>query len=582
MPSERAMSSMSMAGGLSPFGAIERCPLFAGLERSDLLSVGMSMRPRSLEPGEELYRAGDRGDRLFVIVAGLAQVIPAATRGEEAAPVAKLRRGDVTGATSLVTREPQAATVVAAAPMEVLELEREAFEDLTRRFPAILVNAIRILSRRLARSYARGAEESERGEAVGLIFGASLAEAADQAVEAAAAASPRPVASVDTRGGFHDAVARLDELLDGHGTVVVTARAEGRSAPVLLDHVDRAVALVEDESEAERVAGGRRLEVVLVGDGPSRPGSAPPVVRILGRDRANGPLDPGDAAWLGRCLSRTKLGLALGAGGAKGYAHVGALQVLEQAGYAVDCVAGSSIGAIVGAYLALGMDAPEIERTLRDAFDPDTVAEVFQLSLSGASTGLERITEIFRETTGARSFDDVLLPLVVMSVDLTERAPAPLRQGALWEALLAATALAGMFPPHERDGHRLVDGLALVPVPTGSVYEEGADLVVSVNLMPRETLPAWPGQPPPPPKERKRKGSAMLETILEVMDVSQLEDSNRHAELADVVVNPRFGPSSWRDFHLADLFLAAGREAMREQLPALEALASPQSASVSS
>jgi hypothetical protein len=68
----------------------------------------------------------------------------------------------------------------------------------------------------------------------------------------------------------------------------------------------------------------------------------------------------------------------------------------------------------------------------------------------------------------------------------------------------------------------------------------------------------------------------MLETILEVMDLSQLEDSVRHAELADVVVHPRFGPASWRDFHLADLFLAAGREAAEQQLPALRALATPQ------
>jgi len=572
---------MSMASGVSPFGALERCPLFAGLQHSDLVTVGISMRPRSFEAGAELYRAGDRGDRLFVVVDGLAQVVPAVPAGEEPPPVARLRRGDVTGATSLVTGEPQASTVVAAAPTEVLELEREAFEELTDRFPAILVNAIRILSRRLARSYARVADEGERGEAVALIFGPSLAAAAAQGVEAASAASPGPVASLDTRGGFHDAVEQLDELLERHRTVVVSARAEGRSAPVLLDHVDRVVLLVEDEREAERLMDeSRPAEVVLVGEGPSRP-APQPVVRILARGDGNGSLGAGDAAWLGRHLTRTKLGLALGAGGAKGYAHVGALQVLEEAGYTVDCVAGSSIGAIVGAYLAGGMNAAAIERTLREAFDPDTVAEIFQLSLAGTSTGLERMTAILRETTGDRSFDDLLLPLVAMSVDLTERAPAPLREGKLWEALLAATALAGMFPPHERDGHRLVDGLALVPVPTGSVYEAGADVVVSVNLMPRETLPTWPGQPPPPPKQPKRKGSAMLETILEVMDLSQLEDSNRHAELADVVVNPRFGPASWRDFHLADLFLAAGSEAMREQLPALEPLAKPRSAGVS-
>jgi hypothetical protein len=96
-----------------------------------------------------------------------------------------------------------------------------------------------------------------------------------------------------------------------------------------------------------------------------------------------------------------------------------------------------------------------------------------------------------------------------------------------------------------------------------------------VNLMSRETLAAWPGQEPPPPEEEK-PGSRMLKTLLEVMDLSQLDTSVRHAALADVVVTPRFGPGSWRDFQLADLFLAAGREAAEAELTSLRSLARPQ------
>ena len=107
-----------------------------------------------------------------------------------------------------------------------------------------------------------------------------------------------------------------------------------------------------------------------------------------------------------------------------------------------------------------------------------------------------------------------------------------------------------------------------------ALAEEGFQL-----LMSRETLPAWPGQEPPPPAE-ERLGSRMLETLLEVMDVSQLDTSVRHAAQADVVVTPRFGPSTWRDFELADLFLAAGRQAAQEQLSALQSLARPQAAAV--
>ena len=141
---------------------------------------------------------------------------------------------------------------------------------------------------------------------------------------------------------------------------------------------------------------------------------------------------------------------------------------------------------------------------------------------------------------------------------------------------MAATALAGMFAPYPRDGHRLVDGLALVPVPTGAVIQDGADVTVAVNVISAETLPVWPAGPAPePPPERRRRG--VLDDLLEVMDLSQLSESVRHTALADVPVTPRFGPGEWRDFHLADQFLAAGRVAAEEQLPALRSLASPAS-----
>ena len=161
-------------------------------------------------------------------------------------------------------------------------------------------------------------------------------------------------------------MARLDDELADKSTVLVAARAEGRSAPLLLEHVDRALILVEDERDAAHF--------------PARPGLE--VRRVV---RQAGKIPPAELAWLGRHLSGTKLGLALGAGGAKGFAHVGALQVLEEAGYTVDYVSGSSIGAIVGAYLALGMDAAQIDRTLRESYTPETVAEVFKLSLGGGS-----------------------------------------------------------------------------------------------------------------------------------------------------------------------------------------------------
>jgi NTE family protein len=211
---------------------------------------------------------------------------------------------------------------------------------------------------------------------------------------------------------------------------------------------------------------------------------------------------------------------------------------------------------------------------LRRSFDTVTVEKIFgRPTLAGSVDGVEVMGRIFRQTTDERTFADTAIPLVVMAADLTDRSPAPLRLGPLWEALLATTALAGVFPPRERDGHRLVDGLALVPVPTGCLHDCGADITVAVNLIARETLPRWPGADVPAPLPERRRRPGMLETLLEVMDLSQLDTSAGHAGLADVVITPRFGPCHWRDFHLADHFLAAGRAAAEEQLGLLQSLA---------
>jgi NTE family protein len=579
-------------------------PLFAGLAEPELGAIAEQMRSRAFAAGEQICAAGERSDRLWLITGGLVHVLAGSADAAAGEVLARQRKGDVVGAQGAVTGEPRTATVVAAIASSALELDAERFLALAQRFPAILINLIRIQSESLVRANARRVER-QRGEAVALLSGPAMAATAARVAHLARDASPRPVVWLDRRLSFAGALTAAGDLTDEHATVLLPGELDPETVAVLLDDVDRVVALVGSAGEAERLGAlarapdtrGAQVEAVLVGEeavAASRdwpPGAPIRVVRTCPRAdpgatsaAANGvgpappnnvQMSPADEAWLARHLTRTKLGLALGAGGAKGYAHVGALEVLEEAGYVVDYVSGSSIGAIVGAYLALGMDAAEIDATLRGTFDADNVAELFKTSLGGGGSALEAMSRLMRESTAERSFADTLIPLAVMTVDLTDRAPAPLREGPLWEALLAATALAGVYPPHERGGHRLVDGLALVPVPTGAVFEDGADLAVSVNLMGAEVLAEWPEQPElPPARERKARGGT-LDTLLEVMDLSQLETSARHAELADVTITPRFGPAHWRDFHLADLFLAAGRRAALEQLPALQALSTP-------
>jgi len=170
-------------------------------------------------------------------------------------------------------------------------------------------------------------------------------------------------------------------------------------------------------------------------------------------------------------------------------------------------------------------------------------------------------------------FDDLPVPLAVMTADLNAKQPFVFRSGALEDALHAALSIPGLGPPFERSGQRLIDGVAISPVPTHVLNDMGADISVSINLMSREELERWPEEGEIAPIEKHR--SKTLDPMIEVLIMLQLDTSMRNAAAADVVITPLFAPSSWRDIHLADRFEAAGRRAAEMQLPVLRGLARP-------
>jgi predicted acylesterase/phospholipase RssA len=574
--------------------ALGRSQLFAGLSPEELDLVAERMRPRTFSQGEQLCRAGDPSDRIWLITGGLVNWSAGTTAGGGEIEL-RMRKGDVIGAQDAITRAERTATVVASTLTSTLELDAESLFELARRYPQILINVIQTQRDRLFRASARSAAmfsatarstAGSRGEEIGLVAGPSLTGVVSRIIAAARTASPRPVNQIDRSLSFAGALTASDELASENATVLIAGDLDSDQLGVMLDEVDRVVALAGTAEEAERLgrvaaaSEGRRLELVLVSDQAREASRMWPlsVARMVVRECERQPgfaLADADVAWLARHLTRTKLGVALGAGGAKGYAHVGFLKVLEEAGYTVDYAGGSSIGGFVATQLALGYDAGEIDARFRETFSAENVGKLFSSPLVG-SAGLETLTGMLKQATDQRFFSHTRIPLVILAADLADRVPVAQRQGPLWEALLAGLSVAGVFPTQERNGHRLIDAIALVPVPTAAVIEDGADVVVAVNLLGAEGLERWPGvEPEPEPEPQKRRRRGPLDTMLEAMDLSQLDTSARHAALADVVITPRFGPAEWRDFNQADHFLEAGRTAAREQLPALEALARP-------
>ena len=227
-----------------------------------------------------------------------------------------------------------------------------------------------------------------------------------------------------------------------------------------------------------------------------------PTLAGLPVPRAVRPGHPEDLEWLGRHLARTKLGLALGGGGAKAYAHIGVMQVLEDAGVAVDYLAGASAGALVGALLAMGLGAARAETSMRRHMTAENCTILMKGMLGGAEP-VNLLTRLLREMTQDCTFEDLKTPLVVLTVNADTRRPYPITSGPVWEAVLASWSLPGAFPPYIRDGQRLVDGVVMAPVPTSYVMQAGADVTVGIDVL-SGALPAWPGEDPPDPNAPRR------------------------------------------------------------------------------
>jgi NTE family protein len=563
-----------MADGVST--TLPPLHLLAGLEPQTAAEILTRMSRRRFDAGQYVCRQGDTGDSLYLVIDGLVEIW--LEQDGERELIARLRAGDAVGEMSLLTGEPRVASVVAAVPTQILEFDANTFAGVLAEYPVVLRNVALTLIERQKLANKQILLRQERGEAVALVMGERTADLVNQAIAAAERASPRPVAVIDMTGRvakpsiaapcIADVLTVLDRMLAAHCTVIVTVDHRQSDLHLLLRELDRTVYLLA-EAEARRLRTSIEsphvvAEWILIGrhERGARSGLAPlRAIPLSASER--------DRRWLGRHLSRTKLGLALGAGGAKGYAHVGALKVLEDAGYEIDCVTGVSFGAIAGSCIAMGMDAGQLRDRLDHLLSLDVCGPYFRLVADPKVEGPQVFYRALAELAGERTLESLSIPLGILTADLNAHLPHAFIEGPLYGAL----AIPGLAPPYQQGKCRLIDGVTISPVPVELARQLGADITVAVNLMSRDHLHAWPaGRPGPAPATQP---AHHLDPVVETIIMLQTDTSIRNADQADVTITPRFAPSSWRDIHLGKLFEEAGRDAALAQLGKLQSVARP-------
>jgi NTE family protein len=314
--------------------------------------------------------------------------------------------------------------------------------------------------------------------------------------------------------------------------------------------------------------------------------------------------------------TNTTIGLALGSGAARGLAHIGVLKVLEEAAIPISCIAGTSIGAFIGALYAAGVPIRQIEKTLCDL---DWRALTRLLAPTLLTSGLldsKKVANFMAELLPVRTFEELSIPLAVTATDVESGEALVIYQGSLLEGLHAATAFPGIFTPALWNGRFLVDGGLCNPVPADVAYSMGAQRVIGVSAIPaltrsdptplkqisspapkvRRTLrkfftsnqiehlfhDIWQNnsrqkntssteQPAAQPRHRAPGIFKVCARSVAIME-NQINDLRLEKEAIDLLIRPCFNDISLLDFHRAKEAIAAGETATRQLLPEIRRL----------
>ena len=285
---------------------------------------------------------------------------------------------------------------------------------------------------------------------------------------------------------------------------------------------------------------------------------------------------------LTRKIAGATVGIALGGGAAFGIAHVGVLLALEQAGLPVDLVAGTSMGSIVAIGYAAGLQPREMQAVAARIGNVRTVLSALDPSLSGV--GLlsgHRLVSIFSPLLDRDSFTQLDVPCRVVAMDIDSGLAVPIGSGPLDAAFRASCSIPLIFKPVQMDGHTLVDGGMIDPVPSNVVRDMGADIVIAVNVVPRldpavstslsRTFKRINRLNPLSYLSGSRGMPDVVDILMNSLQAIQYELGNYKSASADVLINIDLGDFTWIDFHRALEIVERGLLAGEASLPDVRA-----------
>lgn len=277
-----------------------------------------------------------------------------------------------------------------------------------------------------------------------------------------------------------------------------------------------------------------------------------------------------------------KVGIALGSGSARGWAHIGVLRALADIGIRPDIVCGTSIGAFVGAALANG-DLDRLEGWVRTLSWQEVVG-FFDVGARGGLIKGDRLMAFFARHFVDHDFTALPVPFACVATDLLSGREVWLKEGSVADAVRASITLPGLLAPQLRDGRLLVDGGLVNPVPVSLVRALGADLVIAVDLGSDVVGHRFRGKPQPSWRQRidqwlgrttadadSASEPSLLDVVAGSINIMQVRiaRSRLAGEPADVLIAPRLAQIGLFDYHRGEEAIEEGMDAVRVMQPAI-------------
>jgi predicted acylesterase/phospholipase RssA/CRP-like cAMP-binding protein len=492
---------------------LARAELFGSLTPAARKVVAAAMTPVDAAAGTVLLRRGEAGDAIYVVVRGRLQVVG----DDDRSVLAEIAPGQVVGELALLSRRPRNANVRVARDSALLRLDLDAFDRLVAVRPDALLALTRTILERQDRSTV---ERTAPVRSVAVVAAGrgpdpDLAEFTHRLV--ASLGRFGSVAVVDT--------ARVDEAAGAGACDAEALSAKSEKVARWLDRVEQDADLTVYVGDVRHPSWTQRclrqadlvLLVAMAGADPEptqreRPEASWSRRHLVLLHRDGSTMPSGTARWLdprpdlaahhhvrldraidldrlSRRITGRSVGLVLGGGGPRGFAHLGVVRALEEAGVAVDAVGGASVGALVASLCALDIDHDErvarMERALvrtRGLFRPTLPLVSF--------TSSKRINRMLRDPDllGEVHMEDTWLPWYAVSTNLSRGHAFVHERGPAWLALRSSIALPGILPPVHRDGDLMVDGGVLNNLPVDAMRDRVEGRLVAVDLEPKVDL----------------------------------------------------------------------------------------------